>query len=494
MPEPDTTSQPNLHEQSSDKSSDSEVSSNGKDFAKPDLFRVLVTGFGPYGQWNVNPSWLAAKPLNNVILYTDPANHSRAPLPDDKPPPPLDEKLLAPRPIHISTLEIPATYQAILNSVPGLHLRPPVLPEDLEDLKLKPPENGYDFMFHIGLAGRGPLRLERCGHKLGYNMKDATESYASVVIPQPKDFSRRGPDGRPMTITEKAERDRLASMAATSEIQNTPPIDSNARPNRGFGGELYDAFSDELNTDLDVTRIVQDMRQTGIEALQTIYSSMDGGHFVGDFLYYCSLAESKRSVNPYEKRRNTQVLFLHCAPVGHPLQSEEVTDAIKRIVLWVCNEIQISGTDDTPDLPPVGTSAKNILSRIQKRNDSNEGTRLSFPDVPEPSPDHSSNFAPPPVQPPPPVRPIPLLVGPVSPPPPFGPLSPPPPAGPLSPPPPVRPFSPPPVRPLASPPVQPPPVQSPLVLPPPVQPPTFSSSSNISSPIGSGNGRRSSKT
>ncbi|KAF9446396.1 peptidase C15, pyroglutamyl peptidase I-like protein, partial [Macrolepiota fuliginosa MF-IS2] len=310
-----------------------------KDPAKPDIFRVLITGFGPYGQWEVNPSWLAVKALGNVVLQTDPANHTRASLADDKPPPPLDEKLLVPRPIHISTLEIPAAYRAIAKTVPRLHYRPPVHPENMEDQTLKPPENGYDFMFHIGLAGRGPLRLERCGHKLGYNMKDATGQYAPVVIPQPKDFSRRGPDGRPMTIAEKAERDRLA-LAAASEIQSNPPSDNNAKPNRGFGGP-YEVFSDELNTDLDVTRIIQDMRQTGADALQTIYSSMDGGHFIGDFLYYCSLAESKRSANPYEKRRNTQVLFLHCAPVGHPLKSEEVTDAIKRIVLWVCNEIQV---------------------------------------------------------------------------------------------------------------------------------------------------------
>jgi len=95
-------------------------------------------------------------------------------------------------------------------------------------------------------------------------MKDASESYAPVVIPQPKDFSRRGPDGRPMTIAEKAERDRLASIAAASDIQSNPTSDANARPNRGFGVP-YEMFSDELNTELDVTRIVQEMRQTGVE-------------------------------------------------------------------------------------------------------------------------------------------------------------------------------------------------------------------------------------
>lgn len=218
----------------------------------------------PIGQWPANPSWLAVEPLHNLVLHTDPVSHPRPPPTDDKPPSPLDEKLLVPRLIHISTLQIPSNYQSILDVVPGLHLRPPILPENVRDDMLKPPENGYDFMLHIGLTGRGPLRLERCGHKLGYNMKDASESYAPVVIPQPKDFSRRGPDGRPMTIAEKAEHDRLASLAAASDIQSNQTSDANTRPNRGFGVP-YEMFSDELNTELDVTRIVQEMRQTGVE-------------------------------------------------------------------------------------------------------------------------------------------------------------------------------------------------------------------------------------
>jgi hypothetical protein len=68
---------------------------------------------------------------------------------------------------------------------------------------------------------------------------------------------------------------------------------------------------------------------------------MDAGHYICDFIYYCSLAEVRRSTKPYEKRRHTQVLFLHCPPVGKPLSSEEVTDAIKRIVVWVCSEQQL---------------------------------------------------------------------------------------------------------------------------------------------------------
>jgi pyroglutamyl-peptidase len=100
-------------------------------------------------------------------------------------------------------------------------------------------------------------------------MKDAKGRYAPLVIPQPKDFSRRGPDGRSAALAERAERERLANP----ELPNSLPGDINAKQNRGFGGPSYDAFADELNTDLDVTRIIQDIRQLGIEVNAPISSA-----------------------------------------------------------------------------------------------------------------------------------------------------------------------------------------------------------------------------
>ncbi|KAG5342908.1 Adenylyl-sulfate kinase [Termitomyces sp. Mn162] len=62
---------------------------------------------------------------------------------------------------------------------------------------------------------------------------------------------------------------------------------------------------------------------------------MDAGHYLCDFIYFCSLAEAKRTANPYERRRNSQVLFLHCPPVNQPLSTEKVTEAIQQIIVWV---------------------------------------------------------------------------------------------------------------------------------------------------------------
>lgn len=284
-------------------------------------FRILITGFGPFSHYNVNPSWLAVQPLHNAILTPTIVEEDKI-------------RIQAPsRRIHITALEIPISYDAVLAVVPKLHTRPPVLPELEKSSFSPPPQNGYDFVFHVGVAGRGPLRMERQGHKIGYQMKDVNGKLAPIVRSSPKDFSRR-PEGP--SVAENLERERLGFDILES------PGDTSGRSSRGFG-PLYETFSEEIMTEIDVTRLVQDIRQTGVEQ---IYTSMDAGHYLCDFIYYCSLAEAKRSAKPYEKRRNTQVLFMHCPPVNQPVSTEEVTQVIKQIIMWVCREIEIQDEND----------------------------------------------------------------------------------------------------------------------------------------------------
>ncbi|KAF9562759.1 peptidase C15, pyroglutamyl peptidase I-like protein [Agrocybe pediades] len=311
----------------------------------PDAFRVLVTGFGPFQHYQGNPSWLAVSPLQNEILHTDVPSNLLSSNPKATAQDPVIDT--HPRPIHITTLQIPVVYESVLAIVPGLHARPPILPEDAPEDCADPPENYYDFVFHLGVAGRGPLRMERVGHKLGYHMKDAKGQLAPIVRVSTKDFTRRENGGAPsstvstlgeesVSAAENMERERLGMDLVEQGSENA------VRPSRGFGIG-YTRFPDEINTEIDVTRLVQDLKKSGVDQ---IYTSMDAGHYLCDFIYYCSLAEVKRSSNPYEKSRNTQVLFLHCPPVNQPLSTEEVTDAIKRIVVWVCSEQQIHDSKD----------------------------------------------------------------------------------------------------------------------------------------------------
>ncbi|KAG6855843.1 hypothetical protein H0H87_010123 [Tephrocybe sp. NHM501043] len=265
-------------------------------------FRVLVTGFGPFHEYEVNPSWLAVKPLHDTTISPSitaggaPGGH---------------------RPIHISALEIPVSYNAVLAVVPGLHLRPPVLPKEKEPFPL-PPSTGYDFIFHVGVAPWGPLKVERQGHKVGYKEPDVDKKLAPLAHHSSKVSSR----------------EPVVRLGADDVATST----------RGFGIN-YEAFPDELQSELDVVRLIQELKQSGLE----IATSMDAGHYLCDFIYYCSLAEAKRNANYNERQGKSQVLFLHCPPINQPHTTAEVTEVVRRIICWVCKEIEMREDTEKPE-------------------------------------------------------------------------------------------------------------------------------------------------
>ncbi|KAF9227431.1 peptidase C15, pyroglutamyl peptidase I-like protein [Gyrodon lividus] len=287
-------------------------------------YHVLVTGFGPFSRYAVNPSWLAVKPLHNTVLHVDvPADgmtrdHRTVPTELN-----TDTTLIfTPRNIHITTLKVPVTYEDVLSVVPGLYTRPPVLPSTEDSCSaLSPPPDGYDLILHVGVAGRGPLRMERVGHKFGYNMKDAKGCHAPIVRVTREEASRGSSEP---SEAERMERARLGYV-----IEG--PIDGSEPPKRGFG-KGYESFPEEIYTDVDVEKLVHHLKGSGVEQ---IYSSLDAGHYLCDFIYYCSLAESRRST-PKTDKPTTKVLFLHCPPVDQPLGTEEVTEAIKKSIIWLC--------------------------------------------------------------------------------------------------------------------------------------------------------------
>jgi hypothetical protein len=60
------------------------------------------------------------------------------------------------RAVHLSTLQIPSSYESVLAIVPGLHQRPPVLPEPKDPLLAlpAPPKQGFDLVLHVVCFGR----------------------------------------------------------------------------------------------------------------------------------------------------------------------------------------------------------------------------------------------------------------------------------------------------------------------------------------------------
>ncbi|KAI0342062.1 peptidase C15, pyroglutamyl peptidase I-like protein [Trametopsis cervina] len=322
---------------------------------EPNVIHVLITGFGPFWKYTENPSWAAVKPLHNTIIYTEPQPPTEANSAKDQSTsyaePMQQDGPVTLQQIHITTLLIPVSYQEVLAVTPGLHARPPILPipADPAFTPTHLPANGFDFIFHVGVAGRGPLRIERLGHKLNYRMKDVDEQYAPVVQ-LPKDPAPQEPGE-----TERMERQRVGVPVTSLEAANinvfrgTMDLANGERlleshhqehqPARGFG-KGYENFADELFTEIDVTRLIFHLKKTGIEQ---VYSSMDAGHFLCDFIFYCSLAEAKRNALKQEQAqarstppKMTPVLFMHCCPVGQPLETEEVTQAIKQVTAWVC--------------------------------------------------------------------------------------------------------------------------------------------------------------
>jgi len=213
---------------------------------------------------------LAVKLLHNKIVYSKAGDHAK------------------PQPIHITALEIPVVYNQVLSIVPGLHAAPPVLPPAAsEDPHFPPaPKAGYSVIIHVGVGREQPLRLERYGHKSGYQQPDHESQMADVV-----------------------------------DANVSPPI-------RGFG-KGYEEFDELLETDVDVDWLAQRLAGTGTPTIV----SEDAGHYLCDFICYCSLAQAER------QGRGIPTLFVHCPPVGKPLSSEEVAEGLEKIVVEICGSL-----------------------------------------------------------------------------------------------------------------------------------------------------------
>ena len=171
-----------------------------------------------------------------------------------------------PRQIHITTCKIPAIYEAVLSIIPSFHARPPVLPES-QNPNVLPHEDGFDLCLHVGMAGRGPLRVERMGHKKGYNMKDATGKLAPIV-PVSISTEEAGPaaSASDPISTPEAQRTEMLRLGYDPFGHFEEPVDGGDIPTRGLG-KGYEAFDDEIHTDIDVLKLVHFLKETGFEVI-----------------------------------------------------------------------------------------------------------------------------------------------------------------------------------------------------------------------------------
>ena len=143
---------------------------------------LLPSSPQPFRNIKLNPSWQAVSQLHQTTLTSPPqpidpprrqtwsswarawldwllpavaavaAPHASHPTPRPTP--------RQPRPLYLTTSQVPVTYRAVERIVPGLHA----------------PPNGDappDLVVHVGVGRSGRLTLEQRGRRWGYNAEDA---------------------------------------------------------------------------------------------------------------------------------------------------------------------------------------------------------------------------------------------------------------------------------------------------------------------------------
>jgi len=270
--------------------------SDSRQSMPPNASRVLITGFGPFRNFSVNPSWLAVRPLNNTVISTT----------DDGP---------LQRPIHITAIKVSVIYDTVLNTVPGFHARPPSLPESTERPEPQPPVEGYDFILHVGVAGPGDLRVEKLAHKTGYRLPDVEGELPPAVDPS---------GGVVYGEKASAEEERENATLMPDSYRESAPL-------RGFG-KGYEGIPETLETELEPEKLVAHLKRNDTK----VKLSLDAGRYLCDFIYYCSLASAWKCRQQHGECSKT--LFLHCPPTNEPLSTEDVTNAIREIIVWVSKQ------------------------------------------------------------------------------------------------------------------------------------------------------------
>ena len=198
-----------------------------------------------------NPAWLAVEPLTNSIIEDEQNNV---------------------RPIHVSTLQIPVSYQSVMDVVPLLHQHPPVFHPSIADQAaanhVARPQKGYDFILHVGVAGRGALRVERVAHKFGYNMKDIYGRQAPVVETAPVAVEPDDPGDVPAGVLHIAPPQGDSQQIELAEPPEPTPVEP-IRPKRGFGPG-YENFQEEVYSDVNINNLIRNMKQQGFEDVRVL--------------------------------------------------------------------------------------------------------------------------------------------------------------------------------------------------------------------------------
>lgn len=215
---------------------------------------------------------------------------------------------------------MPVHYGSILDLAPRIHGSAPVstaahfwhderldkefggqhgksYPEGYPNVRHPRPEEGgrdtYDVVIHVGVGKTGSLRCETQAHKTGYNAPDAHHCLAPIID---------------------------SDIAAPGDKV------------RGFG-QGYQDFAQLEKTKIDVVDLVSWLKDIGMGE-QEVEQSLDPGRYLCDFIFYCSLCESRRRSSHTDA---TDVLFIHVPPADQDLSVDRCRDAIRAIAWYIAS-------------------------------------------------------------------------------------------------------------------------------------------------------------
>lgn len=213
---------------------------------------VHITGFGPFGQYETNPSWQAAQALDNELLSQEPAwplqstahtaprdskDMNSNPLSSTRHVEPRSSSSIgsSPRIIRFTASEIPVTYSAaprLVKAIHNGHLSDSVndaSPKDTQVLASKP-----DLVVHVGVGLPRALKLETQAQRWGYD--------------------KPGSDGQLAPVDDNV-------------------ADHDSKPRRGLIGREWDAAPSRLDSRIKTRHVVEQLRQRGLK----IDESTDAG-------------------------------------------------------------------------------------------------------------------------------------------------------------------------------------------------------------------------
>lgn len=288
-----------------------------------ETIHVLITGFGQFGRYEKNPSWLCAEGLHDLKIES-----------------------ISGKKVEIQTIQTSVSYSHLLDLVPRIHNIEPSSPEakifydpksERFDSKtgLGPQGNGspfpkgyreiilpkkghFDHVIHIGVGYPDHIAIETGAHKRGYQLPDVQKEKAPIATDQSNTFRRE------VKLSPAEERERENMQFQPSNGHSVDPI-------RGFG-KGYEQFSDEMLTKNDVPALVHWLQNE--KGYKHVQQSKDAGRFLCDYIFYTSLCESQRA------GKGTGVQFIHVPPLDTPYSLQEMQSIIKDAVRWITSQVR----------------------------------------------------------------------------------------------------------------------------------------------------------